>query len=265
MKSRLDLIEARLQALIESSALILPRENIQQILAKRLVAALQDSFVLREDGGFSAPSIFVIHLNPQALPEWQSQQELLNKLAMVLQEIAVEEEVQFDIQPIITLEEDNSLPVDDFSITSEFPSAHRGATEAIQLNAGEERPTRPLTAFLIVNGSEVLPLRQSVINIGRRLDNHLVLSDPRISRNHAQLRSSRGNYVIFDLNSTGGTYVNGQRITQQTLKPGDVISLAGVPIIYGEEATAEMGDTSELNARSEKPVEGEAQDRHDTP
>ncbi|NPV78201.1 MAG: DUF3662 domain-containing protein [Anaerolineae bacterium] len=265
MKSRLDLIEARLQALIESSAHILPRENIQQILAKRLVAALQESSLLREDGSYSAPSIFVIHLNPQALPEWQSQQELLNKLATVLQETAAEEEIQFDIQPIIMLEEDNSLLVDDFLITAEFPTAHRGATEAIQLNASEERPTRPLTAFLIVNGSEVLPLRQSVINIGRRLDNHLVLSDPRVSRNHAQLRSSRGYYVIFDLNSTGGTYVNGQRITQQTLKPGDVISLAGVPIIYGEEATAEMGDTSELNARSEGPVEGEAQDRHDTP
>lgn len=265
MKTRLDLIEARLQALIESSAHILHRENIQQILAKRLVAALQDSLVLRDDGSYSAPSIFLIHLNPQALPEWQGQQELLNKLAIVLQETALEEEVQFDIQPVIMLKEDNSLPVDDFSVTTGFPSVRRGATEALQISPSKERLTRPLTAFLIINGSEVLPLHQSVINIGRRLDNHLVLSDPRVSRNHAQLRSSRGNYVIFDLNSTGGTYVNGQRITQQILKPGDVISLAGVPIIYGEEATVELGDTSELNARSEQPNEGEAQDHHDTP
>jgi len=75
-----------------------------------------------------------------------------------------------------------------------------------------------------------------------------VLSDPRVSRKHAQLRSSKGSYVIFDLNSTGGTYVNGKRITQQVLKPGDVISLAGVPIIYGEEIADEMGDTSEINS-----------------
>lgn len=265
MKSKLDLIEARLQALIESSALILPRENIQQVLAKRLVAALQDSFALREEESHSAPSIFLIHLNPQILPEWQNQQELLDKLAIVLQETAVEEEIQFDMQPIIVLEEDSSLPLDDFSITAEFPSIRRGATKALQLNAVEDRSTHPLTAFLIVNGTEVLPLRQSVLNIGRRLDNHLVLSDPRVSRNHAQLRSSRGNYVIFDLNSTGGTYVNGKRVTQQILKPGDVISLAGVPIIYGEEATAEMGDTSELNARSEKYTKSEVQDHRDTP
>lgn len=263
MKSRLDMIEARLQVLIESSASILPQENIQQILAKRLVTALQASLIQKEDGGFAAPSIFILHLNPVNLSEWQTQQDLLNKLAFFLQEIAVEEEFEFDIQPIITLKEDSSLPVDDFFITTEFIASQRGATEAIQLSAGMESPTRPITAFLIINGSEVLPLRQSVVNIGRRLDNHIVIPDPRVSRSHAQLRSSRGNYIVFDLNSTGGTFVNGLRITQQILKPGDVISLAGVPIIYGEEVGAKIGDTSELDAASPSTLEDEEQNHPD--
>jgi pSer/pThr/pTyr-binding forkhead associated (FHA) protein len=51
--------------------------------------------------------------------------------------------------------------------------------------------------------------------------------------------------MIFDLNSTGGTFVNGKRVTQSMLYPGDVISLAGVPLIYGQE-TSVVGDTQEL-------------------
>jgi pSer/pThr/pTyr-binding forkhead associated (FHA) protein len=62
---------------------------------------------------------------------------------------------------------------------------------------------------------------------------------------HAQLRLVRGQFVIFDLDSTGGTFVNGQRIRQQALRAGDVISLAGVPLVYGQE-TPEPGDTQDV-------------------
>ena len=93
----------------------------------------------------------------------------------------------------------------------------------------------PENAYLIISGVKVFPLHTAVVNIGRRLDNTLVIDDPRISRNHAQLRSVDGRYVIFDLNSTGGTSVNGKRVTQCVLYPGDVISLAGIPLIYGQD------------------------------
>ena len=45
----------------------------------------------------------------------------------------------------------------------------------------------------------------------------------------------RGRFVVFDLDSTGGTWVNGVRIQQAALTPGDVISLAGLPLIYGQD------------------------------
>jgi pSer/pThr/pTyr-binding forkhead associated (FHA) protein len=81
------------------------------------------------------------------------------------------------------------------------------------------------------------------VNIGRRLENNLVIDDPRVSRNHALLRANNGRYMLCDLNSSGGTYVNGLRITQQALRPGDVISLAGVSIIYGEESGSDPYST----------------------
>jgi len=107
----------------------------------------------------------------------------------------------------------------------------------------------PEDAFVIVDGVKVIPLTQPLIRIGRRLENSLVLDDPRISRTHAELRAINGRYVLFDLNSTGGTFVNGLRITQSVVYPGDVISLAGVNLVYGQKnppPRLDLKDTSPL-------------------
>ena len=54
----------------------------------------------------------------------------------------------------------------------------------------------PDNAFLIVDGTHVFPLMQTIINIGRRPDNHLCIDDSRVSRVHAQLRKINGRYMI---------------------------------------------------------------------
>lgn len=91
----------------------------------------------------------------------------------------------------------------------------------------------PENAFLITQNNKAYPLKRGVISIGRRLEkNDLVLDDPRVSRYHAQLRLLGGQYILFDLESTGGTYVNGQRIKQSVIYSGDVISLAGVELVF---------------------------------
>ena len=96
----------------------------------------------------------------------------------------------------------------------------------------EEIDRIPLNAFFVIDGVKIYPLVRSVINIGRRLENDLVIDDPRVSRNHAQLRAVEGNYVLFDLNSTGGTFVNGSRVTETIIYPNDSISLGGVILTY---------------------------------
>ena len=93
----------------------------------------------------------------------------------------------------------------------------------------------PQSSFIIVN-SQVFPLNSELINIGRKLDNQIVIHDPRVSRNHAQLRVMDGYFVILDLDSTGGTFVNGQRVSKSTLYSGDSISLAGIPLKYVQDA-----------------------------
>jgi pSer/pThr/pTyr-binding forkhead associated (FHA) protein len=103
-----------------------------------------------------------------------------------------------------------------------------------QAEPEDDVTTIPEEAFLIIDGVKVFPLNEPVINIGRRLDNTLVIDDVRVSRLHAQLRAINNRYVIFDLDSSGGTFINGRRSTQAVLYPGDVITLAGVDLIYGQ-------------------------------
>src|SRR5579884_2269345 len=59
--------------------------------------------------------------------------------------------------------------------------------------------------------------------IGRQADNHLVLRDNRASRNHARIVAENGDYVIEDLNSRHGVFVNGQRVNRQKLANSDRI------------------------------------------
>ena len=93
----------------------------------------------------------------------------------------------------------------------------------------------PLNAFFVIEGVKFYPLVKVVINIGRRLENDLVIDDPRVSRNHAQLRAIEGHYVLFDLGSTGGTFVNGSRTSETIIYPKDVISLGGVTLTFHQD------------------------------
>jgi len=93
----------------------------------------------------------------------------------------------------------------------------------------------PIGAFLIIDGTRHFPLDRPVINVGRRLDNQLILENPHVSRTHAQLRVRDGRFVLFDLGSTSGTRVNGRAIKQHILQPGDVVTVANIRMVYGED------------------------------
>jgi hypothetical protein len=246
MKSRLDKIEDRIQTIIESSANLFPWGSRNDILAHQLSEAMQESMISETNGGLIAPTRYTIYLNPANLPFWENHQEILDALIVALQEAAHEAGVIFRSLPTFNLLADANLSPEELRIIASNPVGKMGETASLPVlfeTPNEPTDPRPPNAFLIIGGSQIFPLRQVVVNIGRRLDNQVVIDDPRVSRNHSQLRAIRGHYILFDLNSTGGTYINGQRVTQQTLKPGDVISLAGVPIIYGEDAPPSAGDT----------------------
>jgi pSer/pThr/pTyr-binding forkhead associated (FHA) protein/subtilisin family serine protease len=74
-------------------------------------------------------------------------------------------------------------------------------------------------------GGRRFPLGPSGATIGRSRDSDVHLPDGRASRRHAQIDLVQGVYVISDLGSANGTYVNGQRIQRQALRDGDEIRI----------------------------------------
>lgn len=69
------------------------------------------------------------------------------------------------------------------------------------------------------------PLDKSELFIGRDLNNDIVINDPEISRRHSRLFTQGNTFVLEDLGSTNGTFVNGQRLMgPNMLRPGDVIT-----------------------------------------
>lgn len=70
-----------------------------------------------------------------------------------------------------------------------------------------------------------LPLGGGTLRIGRGNENDLVLPDDRVSRRHGRLASRQGMLIFTDLGSTNGSYVNGGRVSEIALGPGDVLQL----------------------------------------
>ncbi|MBI9048221.1 MAG: FHA domain-containing protein [Anaerolineaceae bacterium] len=72
---------------------------------------------------------------------------------------------------------------------------------------------------------QIYPLDKPEMILGRDLGNDIVISDSEVSRRHSRLFMQGANYVIEDLGSTNGTFVNGQRLTgSYVLRPGEIIT-----------------------------------------
>jgi hypothetical protein len=91
---------------------------------------------------------------------------------------------------------------------------------------------------------QVFPLTEGVITLGRESYNDIVLIDPEASRKHAQISFQAGRYVVEDLGSTNGTFVNGRQVlTATTLNPGDVIEIGEMARILYQGPGSDISET----------------------
>jgi pSer/pThr/pTyr-binding forkhead associated (FHA) protein len=277
MKLKLEQLESRLQALIEVRLVsALPGYQVEDLVVQKLASAMKSNLVEDAEGNKLVPNVFTLVVNPESADRWQ-QPSLLDAMINSLKIVGEEAGLKFSAPPTISIVQNSQQQESAVEVVAshklEAAADTRGMTPANESSENEGNGLFPQNAFLIVDGVKVFPLTKSVINIGRRLDNQLVIDDPRVSRNHAQLRAIKGRFVIFDLNSTGGTFVNGQRTSQSVMYPGDVISLAGVPLVFGQDnppPRPDLADTNPLNeASGERPTAflnrktGKADDKKD--
>lgn len=83
--------------------------------------------------------------------------------------------------------------------------------------------------------TEIFPLKNTQIIIGRSLECEIAISDQHISSQHAQLNKTNQGYTLQDLGSANGTYVSGQKISSPIyLKEGDEILLGITKLVFSE-------------------------------
>ncbi len=132
-----------------------------------------------------------------------------------------------------------------------------------------ERPRAGGARYGLAGTGEVLLGRGPARTLGRESDGghtrlRLSLPASRVSGLHARLRNHGGHWTVQDLGSTNGTFLNGVRVTEATLKDRDLLEIGQVSLVFrealptpvGAESELELGPaTSELQVRTLLPLE----------
>jgi len=99
-----------------------------------------------------------------------------------------------------------------------------------------ERLFLAITARLVaLNGplsGQTLYLEEPVVSIGRLGSSDICLEDCFVSRHHCVIRNEGDEYLIEDLNSANGTYLNGERVNACALKEGCLIQIGTSRFIF---------------------------------
>jgi hypothetical protein len=240
---RISSFEALAEKLVEGTFARLFADRLSPLeVATHLTRAIEDSHTVSDDGVAQAPTHYWIYLNPEDCDALAVEQpDLESELAHHVGELSAQAGLATAGPPVVRVLPRREVRSRQVRVTAKWMPedvAQKGETREMQpseatVASGSSKP--PGRPFLILEGRRHVNLLEPVISIGRALDNDLILEDPRVSRHHAQFRQRYGRYVLYDLDSAGGTTINGYPVEECVLHCGDVVSFAGVSVIYGED------------------------------
>ncbi len=104
------------------------------------------------------------------------------------------------------------------------------------------------------------PLTDLPLTIGRKKGNKIVLSDERVSGEHARVDVEGGQFVLVDLKSTNGTYIGDRRVEREVLEVGTRFAISGTVFEFrriGEAPPADVGKAVEEEEKKEEEAKGE--------
>jgi hypothetical protein len=247
-------LEEQLEYLIEGAFTNLFRKRLStHDIALKLVRSMESSlrYEPTEISRPFAPDQYTILLHPEVqLSLQKSRPELSAMLAEHLIELAGEAGYRMAQKPTVNLLADPQIGRSEVTVIASHTSKEENPTQAMQRIPVQPAAPTP-GCQLIVNGQKTLLFNETIINIGRSDDNHVILEDPFISRHHVQIRWRFGVYTLFDTNSSAGTRVNNTRVTEHRLRDGDVIQVGSSTILFiASENPAGPGTTQSM-----KPVD----------
>lgn len=215
-----------------------PRE-----VATHLARAMEDYRVLSTEGIPQAPTHYWVYLHAGDCDALAVEQPALEaELAHHVADLAAQAGLALDVTPVVHVLPDGEMGPHEVRVEARWmpeETAEVGQTREMEASRGEAEAAAAMPPlgrpFLILEGRRHVSLLRPIVSIGRAFDNDVIIEDPRVSRHHAQLRRRYGRYVLYDLGSSGGTQINGYLVEECVLHSGDVISFAGVQVIYGED------------------------------
>ena len=129
-----------------------------------------------------------------------------------------------------------STPVDVTSAITSVPAADTDTDFSADAHQGAVDALAPGSALLVVKrgpnaGSRFL-LDQDVTTAGRHPDSDIFLDDVTVSRRHAEFRREGGEFVVIDVGSLNGTYVNREPVDQAVLAGGDEVQIGKFRLVF---------------------------------
>jgi hypothetical protein len=239
-------LEAKLEGLVGGAFNRAFKSRVQPVeIARKLAKEMQDNQTVSISRTY-VPNHYTVWLSPQDREQFEGYEDGLKKeLSDYLLEHARNEGLALITRPTIDFETDDRLALGEFGIQTALIGGPEEVEEAAALDAGPsagdfghtmvyspDREARPLAppdvasarALLVGEGKRTV-LSGSRVLIGRSRDCDVTLEDPNASRRHAELRNEGGYWIVTDLGSTNGVKVNGRRVEEAVLQPGDELAL----------------------------------------
>lgn len=240
MEDQLDRLERQIERLIEEPlSRILGPEALASAISGRLTRALAETLYVESSGRVYAPDRYRITLHADSICAFQQEApELMANLEEGLVQVVRSGGYLLAQEPRIELDSDPKLGRGEVRVRAWHS---RGPLEVTQVL----RPPSEKEAVLAIGSDRLVRLQPDGISIGRRHDNDIVLDDPRVSRLHARIHFGPGKYVLVDMDSKAGTFVNGQAVERHELRNGEVISIAGIQLEYREGSPGDQSTPSD--------------------
>ena len=236
-------LENKIADLVEGTFSRAFRSEVRPVEIARKLAREMEEHKSSSVSRTYAPNEYRVFLSPRDRERFADYEAALaEELAGYLLEHARRERLVLLTRPIVEFETDDRLGLGEFGIQTrmahpegqhddEAPVEQSGRT---MVYSASERHSEPLeerarsraeTALIVLGGKRMV-VGPAGATLGRSRKCDIVVDDPNISREHAEIRPRGGSWVLRDLGSTNGSSINGRRTDgAEVLKPGDEIEL----------------------------------------
>jgi hypothetical protein len=245
-------LERKLEGLFEGSFNKAFKSEVKPIeLARKLAKEMSESKTVSISRTY-VPNHYTVWLSPQDRQQFEGWEDAARKeLSDYLLQYARDEGLTLVTRPTVDFETDDRLGVGEFGIQPQLVEMpEEEAAEPLQADFGHTMVYSPnkdarrlepapdhggATRGLLVGAGKRTVLGGSRVLIGRSRECDIQLDDPNVSRRHAEVRREGDAWVVADLGSTNGIKVNGRRIPEAELNPGDEVTFGLIKLRFERE------------------------------